>query len=397
MSQRKMNKSVDIRTDDPIRALDPMQHVRLRPGMYLGSVDTRGLNRLVDEMLEHVIFEARQCTCTSVTLSLLGPHTLQIRDDGAGLPLYKTEHGGHSILELVMTAPPGAGGLSEFVLEGQPKGRPKLALVTALCRDVFVEVKQEGALWKQHYQRGRKASELTRVRSLDIYEDDGTCLTFAIDDEIFHDHMFDADWIEGRLFDLAHLLPGLTVAFENHMTGHRSTFRFPTGLKHALAHTNRHKKVLFPIMSYHMMVRPAPTVHPFELDAALQFLSTPTPFTGSFINGLETPEHGTPVSGCLDALRDSLLGHSDLIERDDVPYILRHVTLIVSLWHPSTSFQGIIGGSTINRDVYNRLYDEFSVALVLYFREYPGCIAQLEAMIQKTRSDKYLRPEFQPR
>src|SRR5688572_16554415 len=104
MPQKKLIVQDEIRTDDRIRALDPMEHVRLRPGMYLGSVDRRGLNRLVDEMLEHVISQARQYTCTAITLSLLRPQMLQIRDDGPGLPLYKTENGGHSVVGLVMTS-----------------------------------------------------------------------------------------------------------------------------------------------------------------------------------------------------------------------------------------------------------------------------------------------------
>jgi DNA gyrase subunit B len=390
MSQKKMTALVETRTDEPIRALDPMEHVRLRPGMYLGSVDTCGLNRLVDEMLEHVISQAREYTCTTITLSLFGPQTLQIRDDGAGLPLYKTEHGGHSILGLAMTADKTGGSAA---VESHPRARARLALVTAFCRDVYVEVKQEGALWKQHYQRGRKASELTRVRNLAHNEDNGTCLTFAVDDEIFHDHMFDADWIEARLFDLAHILPGLTVAFENHMTGHRATFRFPTGLRHYLAHANRRQKALLPIMSHYMMVRPTPDVHPFELEAALQVVATPSPYTCNFINGVETPEYGMSVSGCLDALRDTLVRHSTVITCEDIPYVLQHVTLVVSLWHFAAT-QAATGGSTISRDIYNRLYDAFSVTVESYFREHPECIAQLEAIVLKARKTSTLHSEM---
>jgi DNA gyrase subunit B len=390
MPQKKLIVQDEIRTDEPIRALDPMEHVRQRPGMYLGSVDTRGLNRLVDEMLEHVISQARQYTCTAVTLSVLGPQTLQIRDDGAGLSLYKTGSGGHSVLGLVMTR--ATAGESSHSRE-----RVRLALVTAFCRDVYVEVKQDGALWTQHYQRGRKASELTRVRSLTANEDTGTCLTFVIDDEIFHEHAFDADWIEGRLFDLAHLLPGLTIAFENHMIGHRSTFRFPTGLRHSLAHVNRRRMALSPIMSHFMMVRPQPTVHPFELEAALQFVSSSSPYTGSFINGIETPEYSAAVNGCLDALRDTLVRHSTVIECDDMPHILQHVTLIASLWHPSPSLQDGMSGTTLNRDIYNRVYDDFSSALIAYFKEYPDCIPQLEGLVLKNRKNGHLYHEMYSR
>lgn len=378
MTQKRVILQDEIRTDDRIRALDPMEHVRLRPGMYLGSVDRRGLNRLVDEMLEHVISQARQYTCTTVTVSLLGPQTLQIRDDGAGLPLYRTEHGGHSVPGLAMTA---AGSASD-----PSRGRVRLALVTAFCRDVFVEVKQGGALWTQHYQRGRKASELTRVRDLDRHEDSGTSLTFAVDDEIFRDQMLDADWIEGRLFDLAHLLPGLTVAFENHMTGHRSTYRFPTGMRHYLAYINRRHDALFPIMSHYMMVRPASDVHPFELEAALQFVSTTSPYQCSFVNGTELLEQGTGISACLDALRDTMVRHSKIIQCEDITIIRQHVTLVVSLWYPS-NVQAGIGGALAHRDLYNRLYDGLSATLTSYFDEHPDCIPQLEAIVSKSRKN----------
>ena len=68
-----------------------------------------------------------------------------------------------------------------------------------------------------------------------------------------------------------------------------------------------------------------------------------------------------------------------------MPYILQHVTLVTSLWHPSPSYQGVIGGSNINRDVYTRLYEEFSMTLLAYFKAHPDCIPQLEALVLKNR------------
>jgi DNA gyrase subunit B len=390
MTHEKKNEE---QNNEPIRALDPIDHIRLRPGMYFAGIDTRALNNLVDGLLEYVMHQVRQHTCSSLTVSILGPQTLQIRDNGEGVSPHKYNPTDKRDLASVMQRV----GATHFVIDrarwSGGYGVMGIAQANAVSQHMHVEVRCDGALWEQRYSQGRKLSEIVRVRDLAEDEESGTSLTFTIDNEIFPDAVFDGQWLQGRLSDMAYLLPGFTVKFEDQVRGDRNAFYSRRGLSAYIEHENHYKRVLCAAMEVHMVVQRETVIPPFELDAALQFLRTPTPYTRSFVNTFETVQHGTHVDGCFDALRDSLLGHSDIIERHDMPYIFRHVTLVVNLWHPSPgfSFSGNGVRAITNRDIYQPIYEELSLALLFYFKEHPDCIPQLEALVLENRKQRHAR------
>lgn len=389
MTQKKKNQQ---QNDEPIRMLDHIEHVRMRPGMYFGGNDTKALNNLVYELLEGVRQQARQHICTSLSVSILGPQTLHIRDNGEGIPLHKdgpTDK--HHLEYLLLYAGSNFVSNWDFATKGIRWGMDRLTHANAVCLHMHVEVRREGTLWEQRYSQGRKTSEIIRVRDLTEDEESGTSLTFTIDNEIFPDAAFDGQWIQGRLSDMAYLLPGLTVNFEDRIRGDRNAFYSRRGLTAYIEHENRYKHVLCAAMGLHMVVQREPTIPPFELDAALQFLKTPTPSIRSFVNAFESDEHGTHVDGCFQALRDSLLGHSDSIERGDFPDLFRYVTLVVSLWHPSPSFEGSMSRKLINQGIAPRAYEAFSLALTQYFIEYPACLARLEQIAADSRERRLAR------
>jgi DNA gyrase subunit B len=388
VSQKKKNQS---QNDEPIQILDHIEHVRLRPGMYFGGNDTKALNYLVYELLEGVRQQARHHICTSLSVTILGPQTLQIRDNGEGIPPHAGgETDKHHLEYLLLYAGSNFVSNWDFATKGIRWGMDRLTHANAVSLHMRVEVRRDGAVWEQHYRQGRKTSEIIRVRDLMEDEESGTSLTFTIDNDIFPDAAFNSQWIQGRLSDMAYLLPGLTVKFEDHIRGERNAFYSRRGLPAYIEHENRYKRVLCTAMELHMVVQHEPTIPPFELDAALQFLRTPAPYTRSFVNASETVEHGTHVDACFEALRDSLLVHSDIIKRHDVPDIFQHVTLVVNLWHrsPDFNFRGNAIRALLNRDISQRLYEEVSLALLLYFREYPTCIPRLEALALENRKKK---------
>lgn len=222
MTQKKKNQS---QNDEPIYILDHIEHVRMRPGMYFGGIDTKALNNLVYELLEGVRQQARQQICSSLSVSILGPQTLQISDNGEGIPIHKEDPTDKHHLEYLLLYA-GSNFVSnwDFATKGIRWGMSRLTHANAVSLHMHVEVRREGALWEQRYSQGRKISEIIRVRDLAEDEESGTSLTFTIDNEIFPDAEFDGQWIQGCLSDMAYLIPGLKIAFKNHMTGQQTTY-----------------------------------------------------------------------------------------------------------------------------------------------------------------------------
>jgi DNA gyrase subunit B len=390
MTQEKKNQE---QNDEPIRALDPIDHVRLRPGMYFGRNMSRGLCAVAEEVFYGLISQVKRQTCTKIKVLILDPYTIQIWHNADPLPIYEFKDTGLSVLETVLKKI----GSERFIdmVSGDyvTSFSVGLAAVNAVSSDFLIQVMAEGNLWEQRYQKGRKITELTRTGD-QLQDGWTTCLTFTVDQEVFRDYPFTASGtggIEGRLFDLAYLLPGLEISFENRRTGDRNIFYMPSGLTYYLEYVNRYNLVLYPPMKMRMAFEGETSLPPFELDAGFQFLETPHPYTRSFVDASESDEHGTHVDGCFQALRDSLLGHSDTIERSDFPDLFRYVTLVVSLWHPSPSFEGSMSRKLINQGIAPRAYEAFSLAFTQYFIEYPACLKRLEEIAADSRERRLPR------
>jgi DNA gyrase subunit B len=367
-----------------------VEHARLRPGWYFGGNDTKALNNLVDNLFECVMHQARQHICSSLTVSILGPQTLQICDNGEGIPPYKDGETDKHHLEYLLQYV-GSDFISNWDLaaKGIRWGMDRLTSVNAVSLHMHVEVKREGALWEQHYSQGRKTSEITRVRDLAGDEESGTSLTFTVDNEIFPDAAFDAPWIEQQLADMAYLLPGLNITFENTMTGHQSTHYHPDGIAQYMSHLNGSEIVLYPPMLLHSQLQSVPwnARRPqfFEIDMAMQFLAAPHGGVKSFAKALAIEPLGQHTAACFDALTDMLIGHSSIIQHSDLPDLFLHAQLVISLWHPGLMFESWGSRVLLNRDIYQPIYEELSLALLLYFKDHPDCIPQLEALALEHR------------
>jgi DNA gyrase subunit B len=387
MTQEKKNQE---QNNEPIRMLDHIEHVRLRPGMYFGGNDTKALNNLVYEMLEGVRQQSRQRICSALSVSILGHQTLQIRDNGEGIPLHKDGPTDKHHLEYLLLYV-GSNFVSnwDFATKGVRWGMDRLTHANAVSLHMHVEVKREGALWEQRYSQGRKTSEIIRVRDLAQDEESGTSLTFTIDNEIFPDAAFDSQWIQSRLSDMAYLLPGLNVTFENATTGYQSTYYYPDGIAQYITQLNHLDTPLFPPMFLHSRLH-SDTLNEritrfFEIDLAMQFLAGPHGHINSFAKALEIEPLGPHADACFEALTDMLLGSSSVIQRSDLSDLFLHVRWVISLWHPGLMFESQTSRVLLNRDIHRPLYEEVSLALLFYFREHLDCIPQLEALVLENR------------
>jgi DNA gyrase subunit B len=391
VSQNNENQSPQRQTDEHIRALDPREHVRLRPGMYIGGVDSKAMTTVVGTVLFETLADIRRGICTAIDVTILGPKTIRICDNGQPLSIAQTDQN-CSLLEYILTriAVPGARGRSAF---GMGLGLP---VVNMLTRSFSIQVEGQGGLWEWRSEKGYSVTDLTRLRDFTADDRWTTSITFVLDEDIFTDHMFDADAIENTLFDYAHILPGLSISYENHMTGDRNTFYAPSGLIDYLKKENRYKQTLHDAIECSVgfgdVLQPrggqSRESIPYELDMAIQFVSTFTPARRSFVNGSDSGTHGTHIGVCFQALRDSLLGHSNTLNRRDVAHLFDHITLVVSLWHLAPMFESMARLRLLNRDFVQRAYEDLSVALTLFFKEHPETLEALETLALSLRPKK---------
>jgi DNA gyrase subunit B len=217
--------------------LEPREHVRMRPGMYIGGTDKRALHYLLIEVLRDPMSEFENTSYNQIIISLLPDKVISIEDDGVGIPLAKSEALGISILELHFTK------LGQRSL-GRPELNPKVdnsydgyfmnwitPVMTALSSFCQVEVKREGFLWRQSYSEGLPTSPLEQIRPLEADESTGTSIQFKPDFSIFEENDFDFDLIASRCQELAYLLPQLRFTIlDKRETTQEISYHYPQGL-----------------------------------------------------------------------------------------------------------------------------------------------------------------------
>jgi DNA gyrase subunit B len=381
--------------DEHIRALDPIEHVRLRPQMYLGGSDAKAMTVVAANLVFEMILQARYEIGTGFKVALLGPKTIQVWDNGQPMPINEYDDINRNWLERMLTCIGAEGRIGRFSLGGIGLLGIGLSAVNAVSRFFTIQITAAGGLWEQQYEKGRKATELTRLR--DITDDDWwiTSIALTLDEAVFADHRFDTSAIERLLFEYAHLLPGVTINFENHMTGQQAAFCYPQGLTHYLAHLNRDETPLHPPLSFHLHHRGfllnERLTQPFEIDVAAQFLAAPHAEIHSFANALSIDRRGTHTRACFAALTDSLLGHSAILQRTDLPFLFSHLRLVISLWHPTIQFEGSNGHILLNQDISQPFYEALSLALIGFFQAHPDALEALETLALSKRSQRRSR------
>src|SRR5688572_26428688 len=166
-------------TDDHIRALDPLEHVRLRPGMYVGGVDIKALHHLAYEVVDNAIDEALAGRCDHITVTLHDDNTVSVADNGGGIPVGMNKDKNRPTLEVVMTVI-GAGGkfgTGAYKVSGGLHG-VGVSAVNALSERMKTTVYRDGYVWEQEYVQGRPVYDVRKARSMEADEGTGTVQTF---------------------------------------------------------------------------------------------------------------------------------------------------------------------------------------------------------------------------
>ena len=334
---------------DQMKYLTDLEHVRERSGMYIGNTDTSGLHHLVYETIDNSIDEAMAGHAKEITVTIQVDGSVSVADDGRGIPVEVHPDLGISTLEGVMTKLKFGGKFDNqaYKTSGGLHGIGVKA-VNFLSEWCEVEVRRDGHVYQQEYERGVPTGPVRRVGKSDKT---GTKTTFKPDHQIFGAQKFDYNVLHRRLQELAFLNPGVKITVQDHRNGQREVFQYDRGLIQFIEHLNRASEPLHSDIVY-MRKNQGDVI----VEMALQYTGEFTSNEHSFANNVNTFDGGTHLSGFRSALTRTLsaYGKNHGIYKDIVPSgedFREGLTAIVAVRLPEPRFKNQTKDKLINGEI----------------------------------------------
>ena len=295
-SPEQLNGGYDEST---ITVLEGLEAVRLRPGMYIGGVDSAALHHLVFEIVDNSVDEALVGYCNEVRVSIGKDNSITVEDNGRGIPVGTHEDEGVSALELIMTRLHAGGKFdsSNYKVSGGLNG-VGASVVNALSSRCIVEVERDGFKWQQNYQEGKPDGDL---KQLNPSQNTGTRTIFWADTTIFDEIDFHYEILSQRLRELAFLNYGLKIILHDDRTDKTQEFHYEGGLATFIEHLNQNKTVL-----HEHPVSFQGESEGIEMEVAFQYNDTYNERIYSFVNNINTAEGGSHLTGFKGALTRTL-------------------------------------------------------------------------------------------
>ena len=357
-----------------IEVLEGLEAVRKRPGMYIGSTDTRGLHHLVYELVDNSMDEAMGGYCDTVSVLINADESLSVIDNGRGIPCGIHPKMGKPAVEVCMTVLHAGGkfGGSGYKVSGGLHG-VGMSVVNALSTWLTVEVKQDG---KVHFQRYEGGNPVTGLEITGQTDETGTAITFMPSPKTFETTEFVFDTLKNSLREIAFLNSGVRILLKDKREGREQEreFYYEGGVRHFVEHLNRSKTTLTesPIHIIHAKDDVA-------VEVAMQYTDGYAESVYAFTNNIPNPEGGTHLVGFRTALTRAVNNYARkfgyLKEKDENlsgEDVREGLTAIISVRMPEPQFEGQtkakLGNSIIRTFVDNAVYD----ALNTYLEEHPA-------------------------
>lgn len=289
-------------TADQIQVLEGLEPVRKRPGMYIGSTDSRGLHECLREIVDNSVDESFAGVANSVWVTLGKDGSATVRDNGRGIPV-EMHKSGVSALELTMTKLHAGGkfGGGAYKVSGGLHG-VGASVVNALSSYFRVVVLRDKKAFYQEYHQGKPVKKVSEATEKQLEDwgiklgGTGTITTFIPDKEIFGDLKLEDNKVKNLLRDRAYLIAGLNFHFEDLEDGDEATFYFEGGIKSLVAHTNRGKNVLNDVIYLQK------ADENISCEVAIQYSDSYTENVKGYVNAIYTTDGGTHVTGFRIAL-----------------------------------------------------------------------------------------------
>jgi DNA gyrase subunit B len=283
-----------------IQVLDGLEAVKRRPGMYIGSTGPRGLHHLVWEVVDNSIDEALAGYCTEISVTVHADNSVSVTDDGRGMPVGKMEKYGKSAAEVIMTTLHAGGKFDGqgYKVSGGLHG-VGASVVNALSEWLEMEIKREGHVWTQRYERGFPVGELKKARKLKKGEETGTTIRFLPDPEVFTETQeFSFDTLSRRFRESAFLNKGLKIGLVDESEEDRAVaYQYEGGIRDFVEHINEAKDPVHKTVFYFEREDAIG-----DVEVALQWNSGFQDSVFTFANNINTHEGGAHLSGFRAAL-----------------------------------------------------------------------------------------------
>lgn len=355
-----------------IQVLEGLDPVRKRPGMYIGSTDTRGLHHLVTEVVDNSIDEALAGYCTHIVVEILKDGAIRVTDNGRGIPTGIIEKEGKSAVEVVLTKLHAGGkfGSGGYKISGGLHG-VGVSCVNALSEWLIAEVRQNGKLYRIRFNRGVAERPLAEVGTA---TDTGTTITFYPDSEIFETLDFNYDTMKTRLRELAYLNKGLIIEIADQRLEpeRRDVFCYEGGIVSFVEEMNKTKETIFPEVIYF-----DEKYVDSEVEVAMQYNDSYSDTILAFANNINTEEGGTHLDGFRASLtkiindygtKAGILKGSEKLSGEDVR---EGLTAVISVKLAEPQFEGQtktkLGNSSMRSAVSKGVAEGFGT----YLEEHP--------------------------
>lgn len=281
-----------------IQVLEGLEAVRKRPGMYIGSTGPRGLHHLVYEVVDNSVDEALAGFCKSINVTIQSDNSIKVEDDGRGMPVDKHPKLGIPAVEVIHTVLHAGGkfGGGGYKVSGGLHG-VGASVVNALSTRMEVEVKRNGKIYKQCYERGKTVTPLTVIGES---KKTGSTTVFWPDPEIFRETTeFEYDTLQHRLREMAFLNKGVKITLADERDGQKKkeVFHYEGGIIEFVKHLNSNKEAINQDVVYFEAKK-----NNMEVEVALQYTDRYNEFVLSYANNINTTEGGTHLAGFRSAI-----------------------------------------------------------------------------------------------
>ncbi len=376
------NKKTQYSADN-IQALEGMEHVRMRPSMYIGDVGVRGLHHMVYEVVDNSIDEALAGYCDDITVTIHENNSISVTDNGRGIPVGMHKKEGVSALEVVMTKI-GAGGKFDkdtYKVSGGLHG-VGVSCVNALSIHLKATVHREGKVWEQEYERGKAKAPVAPVGDSDK---NGTEVTFQPDPQIFDVLEYSYDTLAGRMRELAYLNKGITIKITDERAKDEEgnlisdTFHSEGGLSEFVTYLDENREALIEDVIH---IEGEKSGVPVEV--ALTYNTSFSENIQSYVNNINTHEGGTHLSGFRRGLTSTLKKYAEdsgLLAKEKIEIagddFREGLTAVVSVKVAEPQFEGQTKTKLGNREVNAPVSQAVSEMLGDFLEENPAAAKRI--------------------
>ncbi|MBQ7679923.1 MAG: DNA gyrase subunit B [Butyrivibrio sp.] len=378
-----------------ITVLEGLEAVRMRPGMYIGSVSTRGLNHLVYEIVDNAVDEHLAGSCDRIRVTLNADGSCTVEDNGRGIPVGMHEKGVSA--ERIVLTTLHAGGKFDNMAYKTSGGLHGVgsSVVNALSTWMRVRIKTDGFIYEDAYERGVPTVELKNglLTPLGRTSQTGTSITFLPDDTIFEKTRFKEEDIKSRLHETAYLNPALTIIFDDLRPGTEEhvEFREPEGITGFIRDMNQSKEAVCDIISF------KGESDGIEVEVAFQYVNEFHEDVLGFCNNIYNAEGGTHLTGFKTMFTNAVNQYArelGILKDKDANFtgadVRNGMTAVVSIKHPDPRFEGQTKTKLDNQDAAKVVSKVTGEEITRFFDRNVECVksiigcAEKAAKIRKT-------------